>query len=550
MPRALDLADIQGNILRAYGRQGFPKARYIFLNIRKAAGGRAFIDRIRPSITTAVKWDITQAHYPRRGHVEVRRPTVTFNIAFTFYGLHRLGLPTRTLQRFPSEFIEGMGSRAAILGDRGPHPDAPWAWDPIWENARGDSAIHALIALNAAMDEKGAPVADLDRATQWLHQQCVAVNGDVTIVGGHGRDGSLDYQDASAILDLDETGQLVPTSKEPLGFTDGFGDPVFEGQYDREIEKIRAIGGGAITPQRTWRPLATGEFFLGYPDEAQELSSAGVPYDLTCNGTFMAYRKLHEDVSGFRATMARYARNYAQMMSVSVDEAEEIVRAKIVGRWSDGIPLMAAPTHTDWQILRQKLKQGSTRAKIASEVKAGHRKQQDDPLAAQLVDFMYNDDPEGLRCPLGAHMRRANPRDMLDPTYRPSAPANSNGSVLNNRRRILRRGLPYADPAEAGGGEGIIFLAICASLFRQFEFVQQQWMNYGLDFGAGSDTCPLIGNHGQDTKFVIASDPKSGKLPFFADRLPQFVEMRGGDYFFIPSMTALRMIAMGVVDPT
>jgi hypothetical protein len=93
-------------------------------------------------------------------------------------------------------------------------------------------------------------------------------------------------------------------------------------------------------------------------------------------------------------------------------------------------------------------------------------------------------------------------------------------------------------------------LAVCASLQRQFEFVQQQWINYGLDANSGNDTCPIVGNHGEDEKFVIPADPK-GELPtFIATGLAQFVQTRGGDYFFIPSMTALRMIGMGVVDPT
>jgi hypothetical protein len=100
-------------------------------------------------------------------------------------------------------------------------------------------------------------------------------------------------------------------------------------------------------------------------------------------------------------------------------------------------------------------------------------------------------------------------------------------------------------------------LVLCASLFRQFEFVQQQWINYGLDAGAGNDTCPIVGNHslgggadGPKAKFVIPSDPETNYPPFIVEGIPQFVETRGGDYFFIPSMTALRMIGMGVVDPT
>jgi hypothetical protein len=91
---------------------------------------------------------------------------------------------------------------------------------------------------------------------------------------------------------------------------------------------------------------------------------------------------------------------------------------------------------------------------------------------------------------------------------------------------------------------------MCSSLTRQFEFVQQQWLNYGLDANAGNDTCPLLGNRAGDAKFLIPSDPASSDPPFICSDVPQFVEVRGGDYFFLPSMTALRMIGMGIVDPT
>ena len=147
--------------------------------------------------------------------------------------------------------------------------------------------------------------------------------------------------------------------------------------------------------------------------------------------------------------------------------------------------------------------------------------------------------------------RRVNPRDMLGPTA-------GSGSALANRRRILRRGLPYGrvDPANPtdDGEHGIVFLAICSSLFRQFEFVQQQWVQYGLDFNVDSDTCPIVGNHGQSgqapANYVIPVDPNGSATPFVCAGVPQFVEPRGGEYFFVPSMTALRMIGMGIVDPT
>jgi hypothetical protein len=95
-----------------------------------------------------------------------------------------------------------------------------------------------------------------------------------------------------------------------------------------------------------------------------------------------------------------------------------------------------------------------------------------------------------------------------------------------------------------------VMLSHCASLSRQFEFVQQQWVNFGLDFNAGNDSCPLVGNHPDGARFVIAADPASGHSPFIAGALPQFVSTRGGDYFFAPSMTALHMIGVGLIDPT
>jgi hypothetical protein len=214
----------------------------------------------------------------------------------------------------------------------------------------------------------------------------------------------------------------------------------------------------------------------------------------------------------------------------------------MVGRWSDGAPVARAPTFADWQAFQRQYP--------AASPESDHRGY----LAREeaLAKFSYRDDPAGLACPLGSHMRRANTRDGMAPTGR-------EGSVLNNRRRIIRRGLPYGQSPEGvsdADEHGVVMLIVCASLFRQFEFVQQQWINYGLDARSGNDTCPLVGNHspggeaGPKAKFVVPADPKSRRPPFIVEGIPQFVEARGGEYFFVPSMTALRMIGMGVVDPT
>ncbi|HWI87383.1 MAG TPA: hypothetical protein VNT42_13810, partial [Sphingomonas sp.] len=409
-------------------------------------------------------------------------------------------------------------------------------------NSRGDTRVHMLVSMNAEMKPDGAPIDELEAETAELMRLCEESDGGVVILKGTGPDDAL-YQDMSAIL-RNDGGTLTPTNKEHFGLSDGFGDPVFEGQLSGEAERLRMIGGGKLLPDNQWAPLATGEFLLGYPDEAQEIPGAAMPIEFSRNGTFMAYRKLHENVGSFARYIEQAGDRYARLYRVPTEEARETVKAKMVGRWSDGIPLSTAPTHAAWVAFK-------------TELAAAHAAQ-DKPRLAQIAlkftDFKYREDPAGSVCPVTSHLRRANPRDMLDPNLASSDAGTWDGSALVNRRRILRRGLPYGevDPAQPrdDGEQGIIFIAICTSLFRQFEFVQQQWIQYGLDFNSGSDTCPIVGNHDEDAKLVVVTDPASGRQPFLCDRIPQLVESRGGDYFFIPSMTALRMIGMGIVDPT
>jgi deferrochelatase/peroxidase EfeB len=545
MAVALDLADIQGNILSAYGKLGFPKGRCIILHVSKPEAGRRFVNALLPGITTALRWRSHRRPSPQ-GTVEVPRPEVAVNIAFSFYGLVALDVPTRTLRGLPDEFINGMVKRAPMLGDDF-LPNRKENWDEVWTAAKGapmtdPKTVHILITLNAQMNADGTPVAALDAKTREIEKLCQTI-GSVEILFGHNRPGqpSVPYQELSAITVRLPDGRVVPSPKEHFGYTDAIGDPVFEGESPRRAERADASGNGAFDGVRNWRRLATGEFLLGYPDEAQEMSGADITLSFSRNGTFMAYRKLHQNVVAFRTFLESTATQLAQVWGLPRDDAGEMLAAKIAGRWSDGVPLALAPTVAEW-------KQFNERYPLVDPQKDPHC------YAAReqaLIDFRYKDDPEGLKCPLTSHMRRVNTRDML-------APRDTDGSVLNNRRRILRRGLPYGDssPGVSDADEhGIVMLMVCASLFRQFEFVQQQWLNYGLDSNAGNDTCPLVGNHaagadGPKAKFVIASDPKTGRPPFIAKGIPQFVETRGGEYFFVPSMTALRMIGMGTIDPT
>ena len=183
-----------------------------------------------------------------------------------------------------------------------------------------------------------------------------------------------------------------------------------------------------------------------------------------------------------------------------------------------------------------------------------------------LSDFTYDADMSGAKCPFSAHLRRINPRASLQMgrdagdvpgSLKTIAGAFDTPGALSNRRRILRRGLPYGevkDRSRDDGNHGIIIMMLNADINRQFEFVQQQWINYGNDFKAGNDKEIILGNHSSDPRFaskaVLQVEPTSDDVPYLLSKIPRFVETRGGEYFFIPSLTALRMIARGVIDPT
>jgi deferrochelatase/peroxidase EfeB len=201
--------------------------------------------------------------------------------------------------------------------------------------------------------------------------------------------------------------------------------------------------------------LATGEFLLGYADEAGELPVAPIPHLLGRNGTFMVYRKLHQNVATFR--------NYLDEKGDLYSGGKEKLAAKFVGRWRDGTPIELSPDEPNPSIVADKNRN---------------------------TDFTYGGDPAGVRCPIGAHLRRVHPRDAFG----------FNGELVN-RRRIMRRGLPYGEyvpedqPVRDEDERGIIFMALNASIFRQFEFVQQQWIQYGNDSHQGNDKDLLVGNH-------------------------------------------------------
>jgi Dyp-type peroxidase family len=460
MPK-LNAADIQGFAMRGYT---FPVARYVLMEIAGAKPGQALLVRILEQITTAERWDV--------------KPDSTLNVAFTYSGLVKLGLPDAALLSFPVEFVQGMKARAPILEDSG--RSAPDKWDPVWR----ESQVHAWVGIYAETP------AVLQRRCDIL-RQFLEETGGARI---------LYEQDASALPDPD--GKY--STKEHFGYTDGFGNPDFEGA-DRKTQP----GQGKLTEDGKWVPLATGEFLLGYADEAGELPVAPVPHLLAKNGTFMVYRKLHQNVATFRRYLDEHGSRYAG--------GPKKLAAKFVGRWPDGTPLELSPDKEDPALVNDR---------------------------NRSTNFIYGNDPNGTRCPIGSHMRRVNPRDAFG----------FNGALIN-RRRIMRRGLPYGvytppdQPANDSDEHGVVFIVLNASIFRQFEFVQQQWIQYGNDSHLGSDRDLLLGCHDGTGKYMIPGDTDPTNPPYMCTALPSFVETRGGDYFFMPSLTALRLIATDSVDP-
>ncbi len=508
MTQQLDLPDIQGNIIRAYGRFGFPKGRFFFLRIDDGKMGRDFVGTITKKVTTSVSWGPDGI---------IPKPKAAINIAFTYNGLKALGLPRASLVGFPQEFIMGMKERKEILGDNG--PSDPIYWDKVWEKHED---VHVAIAINAQTPENGQPLEYVEEAYQWVKSQIDDSHGGVVLLSGHrGDDGQEDlpFQDASILYD--DHGQ--PCAKEHFGYTDGIGDPVFEGQI---TDEYRVAGRGKLTREGGWARLGTGEFLLGHPDEAHEYPKAPAPILLSRNGTFMVYRKLHQNVAKFESLLDAHAKSFPG--------GKELLAAKLAGRWRDnGAPIVNTPDAASKEAWDQRFAAADPRTRDG-----------------MLADFRF--DLMGGKCPIGAHIRRINPRGSLE--FGQDGAYDTPGA-LDDRRRILRRGLPYGVVRDRGsddGNHGVIFMALNTSIERQFEFVQQQWINYANDSKEGSDKDVLLGNHNAaaPSKMVIHADPKSGQPPYFVSEIPRLVETRGGDYFFIPSMTALRMIAMGKVDPT
>jgi Dyp-type peroxidase family len=277
--------------------------------------------------------------------------------------------------------------------------------------------------------------------------------------------------------------QAAADLRNMFGFADGIGHPAVEGS-----------GIPGTNPYEL--PLKAGEFVLGYESETHNIAPIPQPDVLGRNGTYAVFRKLHTRVAAFRQYISQTAKD-------SAEEAEWLA-AKIVGRWQSGAPLALAPNKDD--------------PELGADPKRNNA-------------FMFGDDPRGLKCPTGAHVRRANPRDSL---------------IIGVARlhRMIRRGTNYGQQLppgvleDDGADRGLLFAFVGAHLDRQFEFVQREWINDGKFIGTPAEKDPLVSSS-DSREFTIPKQPIRRHLK----GLPAFVVNRGGEYCFMPGLRALRWLA-------
>lgn len=414
------------------------------------------------------------------------------NIAFTRAGLAKLGLAEESMKQFAGEFSEGMAAtehRQRILGDIDDSSPDRWQW-----GGTRNPESHILLMLYAG--DPGALSA--------LQQANLSSSG----------------LELMRLLDSN----WLPHGKEHFGFRDGLSQTGIEGFHTGHSPGNMIAAGEFILGylnaygQYTQRPLVDpdhdpGGFLPQAPDDSRQR-------DLGMNGSYLVFRQLSQDVAAFWKFID--AKTTHGDGSANPDARIKLA-SKMVGRWPSGAPLVKSPDT-------------------------------DDPTLSDDNDFLYHgsDDRHGFKCPIGSHIRRANPRDSLEPE-----PGSDRSIEVGKRHRILRRGRAYGPPVassmeiadmlaagDAAGERGLHFICFNTHIGRQFEFIQHTWVNNPKFDGLYEDDDPLVGDRrgargGRGGTFTIQSEPIRTRVT----GMPRFVHVRGGAYFFMPGLRAIRFLA-------
>lgn len=437
-------------------------------------------------------------------------------LAFSAAGVARFegrsSLDGPLIDAFPYAFRMGMAGRSRVIGDAGEDAPGHWRWG---DDVQADNATEAVVMLYAATR------AQLDRLVT-IHSALLQNHGG----GIHSQTDCAPAWDDPAKSDF-----------EHFGYRDGISQPVMRGT-SRSMRGVPARdivepgefilgyknGQGFFPPSpllppesdvRGALPVAVDGVALSrYPDFGDASLSAG-PRDFGRNGSFLVLRELKQDVAAFEEFVETASAQLTEgglcdlYKLVGQHPDKDWVKAKLMGRWPNGRPLVGNPVNL---------------ASHAGTVAAENEN-----------DFSYGEeDAQGLACPFGAHIRRSNPRDSKQP-------GDESEQVISNRHRLLRRGRTYS--RKDTGEKGLLFASLCTDIERQFEFVQQFWSNAPAFHGLDKEPDPITGSDP-----VRPSDgcpvPRVFTIPTVAgpvqlQGLKKYVQTMGGGYFFLPSRSAL-----------
>jgi Dyp-type peroxidase family len=477
----LKLAEIQGNVVAGFNKD---YTSYLFLALPDdQAQTRRWLAELVGQVATAeeVKQfnDLFRAIRSRRGDREGVVEAAWMNLAFTHEGLGQLGVDGSELSQFPKEFREGMRRRKKTIGDVGDNdPDR-------WPNDLGRRTIHALMIVAADSPD------DLNREVLYFVRHAAS------------RGVSLVFQ---------QDGMTRPDAPghEHFGFRDGVSQPGIRGLTGSSYPN----GSDEDGPHHD--VVAGGEFVVGYPRERPPTRDpADDPLSpqpgWTENGSYLVFRRLRQDVKGFRD----FLDTEATRQRTTVD----LLGAKLVGRYRSGAPLVGAGDAAE--------DPGTTNAVVLQRTR--------------INAFGYSTDPQGTQVPRAAHIRKTYPRDQQVSDSEPG-----------KRPRILRRGIPFgqsfrhgnppdspvgADP-QFPNDRGLCFVCYQRSIRDQFELIQCTWVNQEAVPEAGDGVDPIASQASPERKLRVpgaVADPVH--LP------EQWVTTTGGEYFFSPSISALERLS-------
>jgi deferrochelatase/peroxidase EfeB len=447
----VDLGGVQGLVVRTYRRL---MSCHLIFRFGASAGARAFLSELAQQVTMA---DVE--------HDTALDPLL--NVGVTYSGLGALGIDPALLTKFDAVFKLGPRAVSMALGDVSGSHSGPESW---WEDQFKTEDVHCVVHLHVRSDEAAQlameAVRDLARD-----------NGLTELIPR--RDGTI------------LQARWYKIRKLHFGYTDGISQPDICWDDD-----------APATGQVNFR-----NFLLGYSTENYPSAPArGPAADLARDGAYGVFRWLYQDVAAFNSFLSTEGpRLYPEL---SPADAEELLAAKMMGRWRDGTPLVLSPECPD-------------------------------PELAASNDFSYADqDPDGLRCPFSAHIRIVNPRDTpLDPIAVEGVP------------RILRRGMPYGTPLQGtvddGADRGLVGVFLCADVRKQV-YTLTSWIMRN-DFSPVYDgnrrvQDPLLGNRavpGTCADFTLPMEGGSATIK----NLPDFVRTKGTVFLFYPGKGALTALS-------